>query len=169
MLIELTMCLLSQTDIAAPPAPQATAPATVAPNDDGQTPKTRAPDVDEPEAHAIGQQLRCPVCQGMPISESPSEMAQAMMKRVRELLAEGKSREEILGYFTQRYGEWVLLNPKKGGINMLLWGLPPVALLAGLFVLRRYARRTSKAAKVSAIVTASDDPYLAAVRNEVDR
>ena len=39
----------------------------------------------EAQAQDIGRELRCPVCQGMPISESPADMAQAMMKRVREL------------------------------------------------------------------------------------
>ena len=56
---------------------------------DGQTPRTRAPSVNEGEAQAIGSRLRCPVCQGMPISESPSEMAQAMMTRVREIYKVG--------------------------------------------------------------------------------
>ena len=69
-----------------------------------------ATDLDE--AHAIGKMLRCPVCQGMPIAESPSQMAQDMMGRVRDMLREGRSRDEILEYFVERYGEWVLLAPK---------------------------------------------------------
>jgi cytochrome c-type biogenesis protein CcmH len=150
MIALLLVCLLSQTS-----------------DTDGQTPRTRAPSVNEAEAQAIGSRLRCPVCQGMPISESPSEMAQAMMVRVREMLADGKSRDEILTYFTQRYGDWVLLDPRKSGINWLLWTLPPIALIAGAFVARRYTKR---AADVSAPAsTPTDDPYLAAVRREVDQ
>lgn len=126
-------------------------------------------DAQEAEAHAIGQRLRCPVCQGMPISESPSEMAQAMMARVREMQTEGKSRDEIIGYFTQRYGEWVLLDPRKEGVNVFLWALPPVALLAGLFVLRRYTRRDAPKTAVAPSSANADDPYLAAIRREVDR
>lgn len=135
---------------------------------DGQTPKTRAPQVNDSEAQAIGARLRCPVCQGMPISESPSEMAQAMMTRVREMLAEGRSRDEIVTYFTQRYGDWVLLDPRKTGINWLLWGLPPLVLLAGAFVVRAYTRRAAPPA-APVVTPQSDDPYLAAVRSEVDQ
>jgi cytochrome c-type biogenesis protein CcmH len=121
----------------------------------------------EAQAHDIGKQLRCPVCQGMPISESPSEMAQAMMKRVREMQAEGKSRDEIITYFTDRYGDWVLLNPRTTGINWLLWGLPPIALIVGAFIARRYLKRPAD--MPSSAVTSTDDPYLAAVRREVDQ
>lgn len=172
MMLSLALLLLGQTEMA-PPAPEATATVQVTPNDDGLTPKSRAPEVDESLALAIGRTLRCPVCQGMPISESPSDMAQAMMKRVRELQAEGKSREEIITYFTQRYGDWVLLEPRASGINWFLWLLPPFALLAGFLVLRSYARGGHSpehpATSSSKADTGSpDDPYLAAVRREVE-
>lgn len=78
--------------------------------------------------YQIGLMLRCPVCQGMPIAESPAEMAQAMMTRIRELHKEGKSKDEILGYFVARYGEWVVLEPKKEGLNWLVWVVPPAVL-----------------------------------------
>lgn len=134
-------------------------------------PSLRAED-DEARAHRIGMLLRCPVCQGMPIADSPSDMAQAMMKRVRELVAEGKSQEEILAYFAERYGEWALLEPKAEGFTFLLWILPPLALLAGFVVLRAYARRLPRAAPPpqSAPPEAEEtsDPYLRAVRREVD-
>ncbi len=134
-------------------------------------PSARANPAAEAEIQAIGQRLRCPVCQGMPISESPSEMAQAMMARVREMKAEGKERDEIIAYFTQRYGEWVLLEPRKDGVLILLWTLPPVVLLVGLFVLRRHVRRAKPSvAPVSAPVAAvAADPYLDAVRREVEQ
>jgi cytochrome c-type biogenesis protein CcmH len=121
------------------------------------------------QAHAVGRRLRCPVCQGMPISESPSEMAQAMMARVREMQAEGKSEDEIVNYFTERYGDWVLLDPRKEGVNVFLWALPPVALLLGLFVLRRYTKRAAPPAGPASLTATTDDPYLAAIRREVDR
>ncbi|MBC7792187.1 MAG: cytochrome c-type biogenesis protein CcmH [Clostridia bacterium] len=143
--------------------------AQVAPVEDGGTPKSRAPEVDEETAVAVGRTLRCPVCQGMPISESPSDMAQAMMKRVREMQAEGKSRDAIVTYFTQRYGDWVLLEPRAAGLNWALWLLPPVVLLAGFFVMRRYTRGTQVTLASVIADKPADDPYLAAVRREVDR
>ncbi|RYF10208.1 MAG: hypothetical protein EOO40_05600, partial [Deltaproteobacteria bacterium] len=83
-------------------------------------------------ATRIGKGLRCPVCQGMPIAESPASMAQDMMKLVREMLAQGKSAEQIEAYFVGRYGEWVLLQPPAHGFNWLVWLLPPLSLLLAL-------------------------------------
>ncbi len=119
-----------------------------------------------PEVEEIGRELRCPVCQGMPIGESPSEMAQAMMKRVRELHAEGKSREYIRQYFVDRYGEWVLLKPEAKGFNLVVWFLPPAALLLGLWAVVVYARRGKKTPDKPATTPApaSQDPYLQRVR-----
>jgi cytochrome c-type biogenesis protein CcmH len=96
--------------------------------------------VQEQQAYEIGALLRCPVCQGMPIAESPSPMAQDMMRKVREDVALGKSREDILGYFTQRYGEWVLLKPTTQGMNMLVWALPAVFFVCGVWCVWRYVR-----------------------------
>ena len=59
----------------------------------------------EAKARAIADQLRCPVCRGIPIAESPAELAQNMMQQIREQLQEGKSEEEILSYFSK-------INPK---------------------------------------------------------
>ena len=50
-------------------------------------------------SYQVGLLLRCPVCQGMPIAESPAEMALSMMTRIRELHKEGKSKDEIIEYF----------------------------------------------------------------------
>lgn len=136
-------------------------------------------ETDVDAAHQVGLLLRCPVCQGMPISESPSEMAQAMMKVVREQLAEGKSQAEILAYFVDRYGEWVLLEPKREGLNLVLWGAPPLAILAGLWILRRAMKRTGVATVVKTTATSvaastpsesatTSDPYVAAIRREIE-
>lgn len=135
-------------------------------------------ETDDDAAHRVGLLLRCPVCQGMPISESPSDMAQAMMKVVREQLAAGKSQDEILAHFVDRYGEWVLLEPKREGLNLVLWGAPPAAILVGLWVLRRAMKRTGggvePAPKVSAPSSSPgasaqpSDPYVAAIRREVE-
>lgn len=131
---------------------------------------------DNDPAFLIGKGLRCPVCQGMPIAESPSEMAQAMMVRVRELLAEGKSPDEVRQYFVERYGEWVLLEPTREGVNVLVWVLPPLALIVGLGLALVAVRRlrgpktassTSTSTSTSSS-TDSEDPYLAAVRRAVE-
>lgn len=94
-----------------------------------------AQDSMEERVQAVALELRCPVCRGVPIAESPSQLAQDMMKIIREKSAVGESREEILDYFENRYGEWILLRPKPEGINLSLWILPGLFLIAGLLVI----------------------------------
>ena len=96
-------------------------------------------------AESLGQTLRCPVCQGMPISESPSTMAQDMMKRVHVMVDEGHSDFEIQQYFVARYGEWVLLEPSHEGPNWILWSLPPAAISVGVLWTFWYVRRRTRA------------------------
>jgi cytochrome c-type biogenesis protein CcmH len=89
--------------------------------------------MDDPVVLSLGARLRCPVCQGMPIGESPAPMAQDMMREVRRLrVEEGQSEEQIAAHFTERYGTWVLLDPPKQGVGLLVWMLPPAALMIGL-------------------------------------
>lgn len=117
-------------------------------------------------SHAIGQLLRCPVCQGMPISDSPADMAQSMMAKVRSMHAEGKSENEILKYFTDRYGEWVVLRPKASGLNWLVWLLPPVVLFLGIGAALGRSKR--KRIQTPSENGKSSDVYLDAIRKEVE-
>lgn len=100
------------------------------------------------KALRIGKVLRCPVCQGMPIADSPADMAQAMMKQVFVLLEQGKSEEEIFAFFVNRYGEWVLLAPKPRGSNLLLWIMPVLVLLLGGLAIFAYVVRSKKAPEI---------------------
>lgn len=101
----------------------------------------RAPADQEERIQWLGTQLRCPVCRGVPINESPSPMAAEMMTIVREQVAAGKSDDEILRFFADRYGEWALLKPKPEGMNLLVWILPFVFLGGGLIIIARHLRK----------------------------
>ena len=91
----------------------------------------------------IASDLRCVVCQNLSVADSPSDLAKEMRNRVREMVEQGKSRDEIQAYFVSRYGEFVLLSPPKRGFNLLVWGLPFVAILVGgaavLLIVRRWS------------------------------
>ena len=90
----------------------------------------------EERIQRLGDQLRCPVCRGVPISESPATLANEMMDTLKEQAAQGKSDEEILNFFEERYGEWVLLEPKAQGMNLAVWILPAMVVLGGsIFIL----------------------------------
>lgn len=96
------------------------------------------------QARTIADQLRCPVCRGVPISESPSPLAQDMMAVIHQKLSEGKTPEAILDYFTEHYGEWILLKPKPKGLNWIVWILPAVVFLAGAALLTLAIRKWSR-------------------------
>lgn len=79
----------------------------------------------------IAYHLMCPVCQGQSVGESNSNLAHDMRDIIRKQLDEGKSKEEILAYFVNSYGESILASPPPKGINWLLWLLPGVAIVFG--------------------------------------
>ena len=79
----------------------------------------------------VASRLRCPVCQGESIQDSPAELSAQMKTLVREQLANGKSEQEVLDYFVQKYGQWILLEPKAEGINLLVYWLPVLFLVIG--------------------------------------
>ena len=89
----------------------------------------------------IAMKLRCPVCQGVSIADSPSGMATNMRSQVRELVSKGYSEEQILSYFERSYGEFVRLEPPAQGLNVMLWILPGVVLVGGAVLIFTMARR----------------------------
>jgi cytochrome c-type biogenesis protein CcmH len=100
----------------------------------------------EQRTSAVASQLRCPVCQGLSIQDSPSELAQQMRGVVRDQLAAGRTPEEIKQYFTEKYGEWILLEPEAHGFNVLVYILPVAAVIVGALVVVVAVRRWSRPA-----------------------
>jgi len=85
----------------------------------------------EERTRAVASELRCPVCQGNSIQDSPSELAQEMKGVVRDQLASGKTPDEVKQYFIDKYGEWILLEPKATGFNLVVYILPMIGVLIG--------------------------------------
>ena len=83
------------------------------------------------EAREISYLLMCPVCQGQSVAESNSELAKDMRSIIRQKLEAGESKEEIINYFVNRYGESILGYPPVKGVNLLLWILPALAVVLG--------------------------------------
>jgi cytochrome c-type biogenesis protein CcmH len=94
------------------------------------------------QAQLLAAELRCPVCQNLSVGDSPSEMANQMRELVREKLKHGESPEQIRAYFVSRYGEWILLAPKRQGFNWVAWLLPFGAILGGVGVIGLVVRRS---------------------------
>lgn len=105
-------------------------------------PEAEAADL-EARTTAVASTLRCPVCQGESIQDSPSELAQDMRALVREQLRAGKTPEEVKAYFVGRYGEWILLEPRMAGLNILLYVFPVMLVLGGLAFVTVLVRKWS--------------------------
>ncbi len=90
----------------------------------------------------VARDIRCPKCQALSIADSAAQSAQAMREQARSLLAAGYTREQVVGYFEQRYGEFVLLEPRARGLNLVVWAAPAAILAVGaLVVVVRIRRR----------------------------
>lgn len=83
-------------------------------------------------ATEIGALIRCPVCQGVPIAESPSPMARDMMEVVRQALADGATRQEAIDTVLGAYPGSLLLEPTVSASTIALWIVPLLALVAGV-------------------------------------
>jgi len=124
--------------------------------------------------HEVASLLRCPVCQGMSVADSPAEMAINMKEQVRELLARGYTEEQILKYFELSYGQFVLLKPKFEGVTGLVWILPLAVLLLGAAVvyvkLKKLEQRPAVLPPTADRQTPTDsDEYIARVRDLVGK
>jgi cytochrome c-type biogenesis protein CcmH len=99
---------------------------------------------------ALGQRIKCPVCQGEPIADSPAETSTAMMDIVAERVAAGETDEQIIDYFVSRYGPGILLDPPFRGRTLAVWLLPVVALGAGIVMIMGRRRRSPDRAQEEA-------------------
>jgi cytochrome c-type biogenesis protein CcmH len=137
----------------------------------------------EDRVQAVGKMLRCPVCQGVSIADSPSSMARAQLDKVRELVKEGRSDSEIYGFFVARYGEWILMEPTKTGLNAVLWVGPVALLLLGVAIVLLLNQNKQESAPPGLQATAprasepqppareppAVDPFLAQVRADLEK
>lgn len=103
----------------------------------------------EDRAQSIGSKVKCPVCQGVAIADSPSETARAMMDVVEERIAEGWSDDQIIDYFAERYTDSIIIDPPFAGITLLVWILPVLAVVAGVFMI--FSRRKAPASKADEV------------------
>lgn len=83
---------------------------------------------------SLTSELRCLVCQNQTIADSNAELAGDLRRQVYEMLQQGKSREEIVRFMTDRYGDFVLYKPPFKAITGLLWLGPLLFLLIGLII-----------------------------------
>ena len=166
---------------AAPAGQGAAQPAgTSAPKDTDQrgradSVRTGVPEVDgnapipltveqERQAQRIGTKLHCPICSGESIAQSQTDISRQMMNEVRSGIRQGQSEAQILARFEASYGERILMEPPKKGLNLLLWTLPVGALGLGLLLWQGYLRRASRVPAVT--LSAEDEGRIAELLRE---
>jgi cytochrome c-type biogenesis protein CcmH len=96
---------------------------------------TPRPPVTDDQVNAIAKQMYCPVCENTPLDVCPTQACIEWRELIRDLLAEGKTEAEIKQYFVDRFGDRVLAAPPARGLNWLVYVIPPIAILAGVFIL----------------------------------
>lgn len=124
----------------------------------------------EARVDRIAEELRCTVCQGLSVKDSPSETARQMRDLVAERVAEGRTDAEIREEFRAAYGDWVFLSPPLLDPRGLAWLVPVLAVVAGALV--AYARIRGRGAPGPRSAPPDREPtpsQLAALRERVAR
>lgn len=149
-------------------------PSTAAP-----LPQQPAPTPSDDQVNRVAKQLFCPVCENIPLDVCPTQACHDWRELIRQKLAQGWSDEQIKTYFAQQYGDRVLAEPPRSGLNWLVYVVPPLGILIGgvivwrvLASMRRRAPNApgSPASSNPVSPTSADpsqDPYLARLEEEL--
>jgi cytochrome c-type biogenesis protein CcmH len=91
--------------------------------------------VTDDQVNAVARQLYCPVCENIPLDVCGTQACAQWRELIREKLGQGWSEGQIKDYFVAQYGDRVLAMPPARGLNWLVYIIPPLAILAGIFIL----------------------------------
>jgi cytochrome c-type biogenesis protein CcmH len=130
----------------------------------------KTPQPSDDDVNAVAKQLFCPVCENVSLDVCPTQACAQWRALVREKLAAGWSEQQIKEYFVIQYGDRVLAEPPRRGLNWLIYILPPLFLLAGAIILFRVLRgmRQAPAVEVKQFgQPKKDDPYLVRMEEEL--
>ena len=117
----------------------------------------------------LTSELRCLVCQNQTIADSNAELAADLRRQVYEMLQQGKSKQDIAQFMTDRYGDFVLYNPPFKLKTGLLWMGPVVFLVIGLIAVFLFARRKKTASVLHSNTGNENAEKLAKIRNLLEK
>jgi len=130
------------------------------------------PAYSESEAQGIDRMIMCPVCPAETIDQAQVQISMQMRQVVREMLAAGSDRDEILDFFVDRYGKDILAAPPKSGANLVAWLAPVVGVAAALaavfLILRSMTRKEPILGPPRPLQDAGLIPYLQLVDRHLD-
>jgi cytochrome c-type biogenesis protein CcmH len=126
--------------------------------------------ITDDQVNAVAKQLYCPVCENIPLDVCPTTACAQWRELIRQMLAEGKSVDYIKNYFVVNYGTRVLATPPRSGLNWLIYILPPLGFLVGVYLVYRVLRTARKPA-ISTVppgpAPVSEDKYIAQIEEEL--
>lgn len=130
------------------------------------------PFVSDDQVNALARELYCPVCENISLDVCPTTACSRWRELIREKMAAGWSDEQIKQYLVTQYGDRVLAEPPRQGLNWLVYILPPLFFLGGIFVLvwvLRSMKTPRAAAEIKNPPEHVDDPYLRKMEEELKR
>ncbi len=137
------------------------------------TAQTPNPNPSPDEVNAVARQLYCPVCENIPLDVCPTQACAQWRELIRQKLAQGWTDQQIKDYFVNQYGDRVLAEPPRTGLNWLVYVLPPVLILAGAFLVWRVLQgMKARSAPVPAVPPpppSADQDYLSRMEEELKR
>ena len=98
----------------------------------------------EMRARNISKNIRCLVCQNQSIDDSSAPLAKDLRVLIREKVQKNDTNEEIYKFLTDRYGDFILLKPPFKINTFLLWSLPFVFFIIGIFILFFHNKKSKK-------------------------
>ncbi|MBY5932316.1 cytochrome c-type biogenesis protein CcmH [Tateyamaria omphalii] len=99
----------------------------------------------EAKARELDHALRCVVCQSEAVASSNAQWAVDARRVIREQIAAGQTQEQVVDFFVERYGEFVLMTPRVSGSNWMLWAAGPLMFLLAIGIGIGYLRGRSRA------------------------
>lgn len=118
------------------------------------------------EVNAIAKGLYCPVCENVPLDVCPTQACAQWRALIREKLTEGWTEEQIKQYFVDQYGDRVLAQPPARGLNLLVYIIPPLFFIGGIFVVYSNLKKIKKSSEkiIQETKIEKEDQYL----NEIE-
>jgi cytochrome c-type biogenesis protein CcmH len=123
------------------------------------------------DVNRVAKQMFCPVCENIPLDVCPTQACHEWRELIRQKLAEGWTDEQIKQYFATQYGDRVLAEPPRRGLNWLVYVLPFVFLAGGALLLWRVlsSMRSAKAAVGTEKPAAEQDEYIRKLEEELKK
>lgn len=116
------------------------------------------PTPSDDQVNAIAKQLYCPVCENTPLDVCPTTACAQWRDLIRQKLGQGWTEQQIKNYFVQQYGDRVLGTPPPKGINWLVYLVPPLAVIVGVYILFRAYRSWKRPSSISSVPAAPNEP-----------